>query len=69
MIGKLSDRLLGLLVPRATARAGCAGEFKQTRCAGHQACPGRERQQYRWCEYNGDCTVFCGSWTWGACGC
>jgi hypothetical protein len=56
----LSDRIIGAVAPKATARAACPAPFYQYRCY-RQGTSGLYQRRY--CSYIGGCLVYCGSWT------
>jgi hypothetical protein len=63
MITALGDRLLAVLVPRATAAAGCPTEhWYEKQCMD-------EWIYGRWCTQGGNCRVSCGGWEWLATRC
>jgi hypothetical protein len=59
-LNSLSDRLLGSLAPKATARAACPPPFYQYRCYRNGGLSGVYQRRY--CIYIGGCLVSCGAW-------
>jgi len=56
-VGKLADRLLSLVAPKATAAAGYV-EYSCNQCDQY-----RRQMWHRWCTVDG-----CGPWYGGGCG-